>query len=180
MAAYISGILTVPSFNPTGNPGEYTISGATYNNQSDNAGAGTSALAIGFVLYVQSSDPNTFLQIPGVAHRYKITALTIVDIQTINATVLWDEQGPELDTPTNGIACIISETTPTNKLGFFVEESLYTALPTGILTGAMSSDTSNIGDSFTSNLVAGANITITETAGTNVIASTGANEGTYE
>lgn len=147
MARIVNGILTVDAFTPTGNPGEYTFENATFASQSDMTGNGAYLLTVpGFVIYVPTSDPNTFLQIPGVVHRYKLTQLTITDSATISGTMLWDEEGPELDTPTNGIDNIIAMSTPNRALGLPVDPSVYPTLAAGSTTGAYNVDTDYILD----------------------------------
>lgn len=192
--SYVNGILTVPSFTPTGNPGEYTITGATYNNQGDSSGAGTSAIAIGFVLYVQASDVNSFAPIPGKAHRYRVTAVTVVDQATVNLTIIWDETGPEIDTPTNGVDAIITSVSTNNKYGFSTEESLYPTLAAGLVSGMLNADVQKVTDALAAadaiaasvngkigavNIVAGDNIVVDNSGANIVISSNGANEGTY-
>lgn len=146
MSRIVNGILTVPSFDPTGNPGEYTITGGAFTSQTDLSGSGAFLVEVGFVLYVPASDPNTFMQIPGTVHRYRITALSITDATFINCTIVWDEVGDEIDTPTNGADCIISQVTPNRSLGLPVDPLLYTTLPQGAATGAYNVDTEDILD----------------------------------
>ena len=146
MSDIVNGILTVPSFSPTGNPGEYTISGATFNSQSDTSGSGTGLLAVGFVIYVPASDPATFAPMPGIAHRYKLTNLTTIDQSTIDATVVWDEVGPEIDSPTNGVDCLITQTSNNKKYGFVVDPQMYSTLPSYVISAAQNDDIQNITD----------------------------------
>lgn len=146
MTHIVNGTLQVPAFNATANPGEYTIEGAIYNSASDVAGNGTVDVTVGLVIYVPASDINTFSELPGVMHRYKLTAVTIIDQQTVNATVLWDEGGVEQDTPTNGAFCIITEVTPNRKLGYQLPADFYPSLAAGSTTGAANSDLGNITD----------------------------------
>lgn len=187
--SYINGILTVASFDSTGHPGEYTITGAIYTNQADNTGAGTSVIDTTFVLYVQASDTNTFLPIPGRAHRYDITAVTIVDTQTINLTVLWGEPGSEVDAPTNGSDCIITSTSSLQKYGFPVDPVVYATLSAGLVSGMSNVDIGDISDNagVTSvnakvglvSIVAGANIDVDSSGSTIVVSSPGTDEGTF-
>ncbi len=189
--SYTNGILTVPSFDATVNPGEFTFTGATYTNQADNLGQGTAALAVGFILFVQASDTNTFLQIPGRSHRYRITSLTIVDASTIDATVLWDEAGAIEDAPTNGVDCVISSVSTDHKYGFPVDPAIYSTLSAGLISGMMNVETSDITDALgnvgTINgkdgevvFAAGAGIDIDASGPTIVLTSTGADEGIYQ
>lgn len=192
--SYVNGILTVPAFTPTGNPGEYTITGATYNNQGDNTGQGAAAIVAGFVLYVQASDVNTFAPIPGKAHRYEVTAVTVVNQNTVNLTVIWDEGGTERDTPTNGVDCIITSVSTSNKYGFSTEENLYPSLAPGLMSAMLNVDVEKISNALAAanavassvngklgpvQVIAGQNIVIDNTGADIVISSTGANEGTY-
>lgn len=146
MSRIVNGVVSIPSFNPTGNPGEYTIAGAQFSSQSDTSGSGAYLVAVGFVVYVPASDPNTLLEIPGVIHRYRLTAVNVTDVGTFDGTVIWDEEGDELDTPTNGATCIISATTPNRALGLPVDPMLYTSLPAGAATSAYNVDTEDILD----------------------------------
>lgn len=193
--SYVNGILTVPSYTETGNPGEYTISGATFNWQGDTTGEGAAAILVGFALYVQASDTNTFLAIPGVAHRYKITAVTVIDSSTINATILWDELGPVVDAPTSGVDAIVTSVSPTLKFGYPVDSALYATLGVGMTTGMTDSDITNKTDSLAKAdavvssvngkagavlLAAGDNVVVDASGLDIVINSTGANEGTFQ
>ena len=146
MANIISGTLTVPVFTQTGAAGEYTIEGATYNSQTDSSGNGAYELHTGMVLYVPASDTASFSPINGVVHRYKITDILAIDAGTINATIIWDEQGEEVDAPTNGAACILTEVTPNKKLGFSIATEYYPELNAGVANGAANSDLINIID----------------------------------
>lgn len=146
MTRIISGALDVASFDSTGNAGEYTITHAAYSSVYDPMGNGAADLHVGMVLYVQASDPNTFTQIPGVVHRYKITALTVLDQQFINATVVWDESGQEQDVPTNGVTSVITETTAVKKLGYALPLDFYPTIAPGTAAGVANSDAANITD----------------------------------
>ena len=146
MANIISGTLTVPVFSQTGNVGEYTIEGATYNSQTDSSGNGAYELHVGMVLYVPASDTASFTPINGVVHRYKITDVLAIDAGTVNATIIWDEEGDEVDAPTNGAACILTEVTPNKKLGYSIATEYYPELNAGVATGAANSDLINIID----------------------------------
>ena len=89
-------------------------------------------MAVGFVLFVPAADPNTFDPVPGVAHRYKITNLTVNSSNSINATILWDEGGVEVDKPLNGSLVIISEKGAGLGLGFPVSQQVYGFLLSGM------------------------------------------------
>jgi hypothetical protein len=149
MARVINGTLFVPSFVATGNPGEWEIDGATYANVADATGNGAFDLAVGFVLFVPAADPNTFLPVPGLCHRYVITALTVIDSSTIDATILWDENGPEVDVPNSGDTCIISEKGPGHGLAFPVSPLVYAGLAAGLDVSALGNDFRNIVDGIT-------------------------------
>jgi hypothetical protein len=111
MARIINGTLYVNVFTPTGNPGEYTFTGAVYDNQADVTGNGALDVQIGFVLYIPAKDPISLSSLPGVAHRYKITSITSATVSTLTAKILWDERGSEVDAPLDESYCIISEDT---------------------------------------------------------------------
>jgi hypothetical protein len=146
MSRIVNGIVTIPALNPTGNPGEYLFTGATFASQSDTSGNGAYLVEVGFLVYIPASDPNTFAQIPGVVHRYKLTAVTIVDSATINGIILWDEDGPELDAPTSGVDSIIAMPTSKRRLGLPVDPALYSSLAAGAATAAYNIDTEYILD----------------------------------
>lgn len=191
--SYVNGILTVPEFVATDVAGEFTINGATYNSQSDTLGLGASAIQIGFVLYVQASDTNTFLPIPGRTHRYKITGLTVVNASTVNLTVLWNETTPVEDAPTNGSDCIITQVSENAKYGFPVGADIYATLNPGMTAGMLGTDIVNVTDRIVTSsgvasvngktglvtLAAGTGIYIDATGPTIIIQNTGTNEGTF-
>lgn len=149
MARIINGSLTVDSFIPSGNPGEYTFENAIFNNQADATGNGAYDVQVGFVLFVPASDPNTFMQIPGVAHRYKLTDVTIVDTNLVSATIVWDEQGEEVDVPTNGVSCLIAETTVDKRLAIPAPDVIYPEVASGSTIAALLNDQRNIVDLIT-------------------------------
>lgn len=146
MTRIISGALVVSSFDSTGSLGEYSITGAIYNSANDDLGNGARDLHVGMVLYVPASDPNTFFPIAGKVHRYKLTSITVVDQQTINTTIKWDEQGSESDAPTNNCTCVITEVSEHKKLGFTLPAEFYPTLSPGINAGIANSDLANIID----------------------------------
>ena len=149
MASVISGILTVPSFSPTDNLGEYRIEGAIYGTQTDLTMEGAYALHEGMVVYVPATDINTYMPMYGVVHRYKITQVEALDQNTINATIVWDEDGDEVDTVTHGATCIITEVTPNKKLGYAIEPNFYPDLASTTVSGASNNDLINIIDKDT-------------------------------
>lgn len=140
MARIINGSLFVSSFDSTGNPGEWIITGAIYTNVTDATGNGAYDLQVGFLLYTPASDINTFMVVPGVVHRYKITQLEVVDSSTINATILWDEGGDEVDAPTNGALSIISEPGAGLELGLPVSAAIYADILPGTDLGVVAAD----------------------------------------
>ena len=144
----LNGTLFVPSFDTTGIPGSYTISRAIFNCQADILGNGTLDVQPGMVLYVPASDPNTFIPIPGISHRYIITDVTIVDQETVNVSISWNEEGIEVDAPTNGAFCVITQITPNRGLGYEVPVEFYPNLDPGTIVGAANSDLQNIFDTI--------------------------------
>ena len=150
MANPVSAELYVSAFNPTGNPGEYTIDSAVFNNQSDSSGNGAYDVQVGFVLYVPAMAVATAMPIPGVLHRYRFTAVEILDSATINGTLVWDESGDEEDSPISGCSCLLAETTPNRKLGLLPDSALYPAMPLGAYGGALRVDVKSIHDTETS------------------------------
>ena len=146
MPRLINGSLFVSAFNPTGTPGEYTVENAVYSNQADATGNGAFDIQLGYVIFVPASDLNTFAPIPGILHRYKITDITVIDPSTINCTVLWDEQGPEEDAPTNGAFCLISQVTDSNRIALPPAAEIYPDLPAGSTAMAIINDLKNIID----------------------------------
>jgi hypothetical protein len=146
MARLINGALTVDAFVPTGNPGEYTFENALFNNQADATGNGAFDVQTGFVLFVPASDPNTFLAIPGLLHRYKLTAVVVTDVNTMSGTLLWDEVGAEVDAPTNGVACLIAETTTESQLAIPAIDVGYPDVAAGSTLAAILNDQRNIVD----------------------------------
>ena len=146
MARPINAALTVQAFTPTGNPGEYTFESAVYNNQADATANGAYDVTVGFVIYVPATDVNSYAIIPGVVHRYIVTALTIIDPYTISGTILWDEPGPEQDVPTSSVGCIIAQVTPNLGLGMLPSDIVYAELAGGTSFQAFSVDERNILD----------------------------------
>lgn len=145
MARLLNASLFVQEFDSV-TPGEYTFTSAPFSNQTDTAGEGTAAVREGFLLYVPAMDVNTAFPIPGVVHRYRLTEVTIIDGQTLSGTILWDEPGDEIDTPSNGVYCLLSEPTPNLRLGYPPSDQVYTELPAGSTVAAMLADVKNIVD----------------------------------
>jgi hypothetical protein len=156
MARLINGALTVGAFVPTGNPGEYTFENALFNNQADATGSGAYDVQAGFALFVPASDTNTFMPVPGLVHRYKLTTVTVVDVNTISGTLLWDELGDEVDAPTNGVACLLAETTADKRLAIPAVDASYPDIPAGTTLAALLNDQRNIVEHITAGAGAGA------------------------
>lgn len=146
MTRPINGELVVGSFTPSGNPGEYLFDAATFNNQADATGNGAYDVQVGFALFVPASDVNTFMQVPGVVHRYKLTALVVIDPNTLSGTMLWDEVGDEQDVPTNGVSCLLAEPTANRHLALPPIDSVYSGLTAGTTIASMLSDLKNLVD----------------------------------
>jgi len=145
MARVINGTLYVTTFNTTGNPGEWTFTGANYNIQSDATGNGAFDLQPGFLVYVQATDLNTAMPVPGVFHRYIVTSITATDSVTVDATILWNEarEPVEIDTPTNGSFCSICEPTVADDYGTQPAVGVYANLQSGADIGGYVADIRN-------------------------------------
>jgi len=138
----VSAALQVAAFNATGNPGEWTFTNATYSNQADRTGNGAADVKAGFVVYVPSTDANTATPIPGTLHRYKLTAVTVIDAATLSGTILWNEAGQEgTEVPTNGVGCAICEPSPKGGYGFIPDDAVYPNLFQGSTAQAIQTDT---------------------------------------
>lgn len=146
MSKIVNGTINVPVFSPTVNPGEYEITGATYNNQADLAGNGTLDIQPDFVIYVPASDPNTFMVIPGLVQRYRITSVTVIDQSTVDLIVIWDEPGQEQNAPTSGVECLITQTSENKGYGFITDPTLYPNMPSFVIPAAINNDIENITD----------------------------------
>lgn len=153
MARPIKGTLYVSSFISTGNVGEYTFENAIFNNQADATGNAAYDTKVGAVIYVQATDANTGVQLPGVSHRYAITAITVIDAQTVSGTVIWDEAGPEVDSITNGVTVIYTEKTPKRGFGLVPSDTIYSDLPAGSTIGALASDELSIFDNVVPDVI---------------------------
>jgi hypothetical protein len=146
MARMINGTLFVTSFDPTGNPGEYTFTNAVYDNQADATGQGANDVQVGFIIYIPALDPFTFVPVPGISHRYKITAISYQDFTNLSATILWDEDGSEIDVPQNASYSIIAEDTPNLHLGLIPSRDVYANLEGGMSENAHDNDLLRIVD----------------------------------
>lgn len=145
MNRIIAGVLFVPSFEGV-SPGIWNIYGATYTNVNDATGGGAYDLTPNFVLYVPASDINTAIPLSGISHRYKITAINVLDAYTIDATIQWDEEGteePPTDTVTNGSLCIITERGNGIGLGATVSQQVYAELAPGFDLSSLVVDAKN-------------------------------------
>lgn len=147
MSDFTNASLFVSTFHPTGNPGEYSFTQADFNNQADPRSLGSTIVKPGFVLYIPASDINTAMPIPGVVHRYTLASCTSsVDGTLLDGIISWGELGAELDMPTNGSYCLLSQTTPNLNLGLPPSEEIYPNLSPGTSMGAYLTDIKNIID----------------------------------
>jgi hypothetical protein len=76
-------------------------------------------------------------------HRYKLTALSVVDGQTLSGTVIWDEPGPQVDVPTNGTYVLYAEVA-SDGYGSPPSDLVYNFLPPGSTTAALEIDLRDI------------------------------------
>ena len=127
----INATLFVSSFTGTGTIGEYTFSGAAFDNQSDATGNGSLDVTVGCKIYVQPTDGNTGAPISGAVHRYKLTAVSYPDSNSLSGTMLWDEPSAEADSPTNGTYAMLAQATPNHGLSLVPSTSVYANLPSG-------------------------------------------------
>lgn len=139
--------MNVGSYDPTGNPGEYTFTGAVYENVSDASGSAAFDIVPGFVVYIPAQDPNTAQPVTGEAHRYVLTSVTVLTATTINGTVLYSEYDfPGTDLPLNGSLAIISQPGANKDLGFPVSSEVYNLLLPGMTQASADADLQNIID----------------------------------
>ena len=136
MTRPINGTLQVTDFLNT-NVGEYSFENAIFSNGTDATGNGAFDISVGHILFVQATDINTASPIPGVYHRYKLTSVTPIDSFTVSGTMLWDEPGDEVDTPTNGSFCLLAEPTSINKIGLPPLDANYSDVPPGASLAAL-------------------------------------------
>lgn len=146
MARIVNGTIFVASFNSTAVPGEYTISGATWNNQSDVEGVGASLVVPGYKMFIPAASLATGDPIPGIVHRYAITAVTVLGPDSLDLTILWDEEGPEVDTPVSGVTCGISEATTNKLIGLPPAEQVYNLLAPGSSIASLNLEARNVLD----------------------------------
>jgi hypothetical protein len=141
-----NGTIYVPSFDPTGNAGEYTVTSAILNSLT--CPNGVYDIAAGWVIWPAAIDVNTGDMLTGVTHRYKILSVKPSDFSVCDLTVVWDEVGPEVDAPANGTTIVISETSPNYKFGFPVSELIYPDVFNGASEAAYNADILNIADNI--------------------------------
>lgn len=146
MARIVNGTLYVGSYNPTLNSGEYDFTNAVFENQTDSSGQGALAIQTGFLVYTPATDPVGFFPLPGVAHRYKITNIMAADTTSLTARILWDEDGSQVDLPTNGSYAVVTEDTTHLKFGLPASNGVYDNLPAGIVEAAYNADIRRITD----------------------------------
>ena len=148
MNRIINGTLYVDVYTSLGS-GQYSFTNAVFDNQADATGEGSQAVQVNFLLIVASIDPNTFLPVPGVAHRYRL--ITIVpgsntDGVHLSGTIAWDEDGSEVDLPMNGSYALLTENTPNKFYNLPPSNEVYSNLPGGIIEAAYNADLWHITD----------------------------------
>ena len=148
MARIINGQLFVSTYDSTGSVGEYTFTNAIFTNKADATGQGSLAINVGFIVIVPSADINTSEPIAGVAHRYKITSIQNQNGTNLSATILWDDEGSEIDTPLNESYAIVSEPTENFSYSLPISTAIYSDLPNGIVEAAYNVDLKHITDKF--------------------------------
>jgi hypothetical protein len=146
MARIFQGILNVEEFVATANPGEYTFSGAVFQSETDSSSLGALGVLAGMVLYVQSVDPATAVPLPGVVHRYVFTSVSAASTSVLDGTILWDEDGSEIDLPMNRSVALLSESTPGIGLGLPPAPNVYPTIPAGLWEAAIAADFRHILD----------------------------------
>ena len=148
MARLVTGTLRVESLSGGVEPGTYDFENATYLNLADLNGDGAYAVQVGFAVYLAALNTLSFETIPGVFHRYRITALTINSFDSISGTLAWDEPGEEQDAPAAPTTGIISQKSAGKGFAFPALESVYSDLPNGIGLSALALDMVNIVDTI--------------------------------
>lgn len=139
MTRPVNGILYISEFVPLGE-GFYQFENAMFSNQSDMSGDGAYNVQVGALLYVQATDINIGIPVPGIYHRYRFTDVVVIDPSTLNGTVVWDEAGEEQDSPTSGSFSIVAEPTENLRLGIPSLDSLYPDLSPGSSLAAILTD----------------------------------------
>ena len=150
MARVINGAVYIPSFVPTINPGEYILNNVEYNNQADATGNGAYDIQVGFLLYSQATDPNLGTPVPGAVVRYKITAITVINSDLFNATVLYDDFGVESDLPSNDSYGAVCQYSPgaIDHLALTPAEQVYRTLPSGFDIAVINNNLREIATDF--------------------------------
>ena len=148
MTRPINASLFISGFLSTGNPGEYTFENAVFNNQADATNNGAGDATVGSTIFVSATDVNSLSLIPGVFHRYRITALTVVDFQTLSGTLIWDEPGLEADMPTSNTACMFSQVTPNHGYSVVPLDTVYSGMPGGMTSAALVLDNRDVSDNI--------------------------------
>lgn len=146
MTQKISGTLYVDAYTSTGSLGEYTFENGLFNNQNDSTGSGAYDLAVGFVIFVTPTDANTGFPITGTSQRYVITALNVLDTVRLSGTMVFDEQGVEINPPAPGMFAILAQTTDNHKLAVPLLDVNYPDLAPGSTVSALLNDLINIID----------------------------------
>lgn len=141
-----NGTLYVPSFDPTGEVGEYTITAAVLNSLTCPNGAYD--VTADWIIWSAVTDPNTGNLITGVARRYKVLEVVVTDFSVCDLKILWDEPGLEIEAPANGSVAIISEASPNHRFGFPISSAVYPDVFNGASEAAYNSDILNITDSL--------------------------------
>lgn len=148
MTRPINASLFVSDFLATATPGEYTIVGATFNNQADATNNGAGDVTVGFTLYVPAFDLSLGAPIPGVFHRYRLTSVSSPDANTLNATILWDESGPEQDVPASSSFCMLSQPSTEHGFSMLPLDSVYPGLPSGMTSAALVLENRDVTDAI--------------------------------
>jgi hypothetical protein len=146
MSRIINGTVYVELYVATLNPGEYTFTDGLYDNQSDQTGNGALDLQVGDILYVQARDNISALLVPGVFHRYKITAVSNQTFNNFDATILWDETTLPVDEPADQSYAMVSEPTPYCKYGMPPSSEVYFNLQGGAPNYALNLNFRDIAD----------------------------------
>lgn len=101
----------------------------------------------GWIVYTLAVDVNSGVPIVGIYHRYRISEIISKTNGTnLTAYIEWDEYGDEIDMPSLGVTCAISEPSLDNKLGSLVSVEVYNDLQTGSSEGQYSADVAKIID----------------------------------
>ena len=147
MARLIAGTLFVNEYVPIDGT-SYSFTGATYNNQSDITGSGAYDLRNGFSVIIPAYDPVMATEVPGAVWRYKLSGLNVVDANTIDGTVTWNDWKDPTDQPTNDSYAIITEDSTNLDLNFTVSRQVYSELNAGVDLEALLSQIRTIIDNL--------------------------------